>query len=103
MKLYVIKNRRKVYLKTTARTRLELFRKIGKRYFYLGRTRFSINDVKAEKDSSDTGTGVVIGGIIGLVGGPIGLIAGGFIGGLIGNSNEVQEEKTSVTFNESKV
>ena len=103
MKLYVVKNKRKVYLKTSARTRQELFRKIGKKYFYLGNARFSINDVKAEKDSSDTGTGVIIGGIVGLVGGPIGLIAGGVIGGLIGNSNEEQEEKTSISFNKSKV
>ena len=101
MKLYVVRHNRKVYLKSKARTKKELLRKIGKPYFYVRNNRFYIKDVKAEKETSDTLAGVFIGGVLGLVGGPIGVITGGTLGGLIGNTNETQESKKVATFNES--
>lgn len=103
MKLYVVKNNRKVYLKTKARTKKDLYRKLGRNYFYLRRNRFYVKDVKAEKENSDTLAGVLIGGLIGVVGGPWGVITGSTIGGLIANTNETEEQKKVATFNDSQI
>ena len=59
MKLYVVRNSRKVYLKTKARTKKELLRKIGRPYFYIRNGRFYIKEVKAERESSDSRSGFI--------------------------------------------
>lgn len=103
MKLYVKgkKTGKKIYLKMTAKSRSSLARKIGGSYFKIRSYKYSVNEVYAEKDGSDTATGAGIGGLIGLVGGPIGFIIGGTLGGLIGNSSDNDEAAEVRNFNRS--
>lgn len=104
MKLFVIdSNNQKIYIRKVARTRYELSKKIGDTKFVIKGRKYTVNQVKAETDNSDTAAGVIIGGIIGIIAGPIGVIAGGTIGGLIGNSSESEEEKQVRNFNKSRV
>jgi hypothetical protein len=103
MRLYVLRGNRRVYLRTTARSRKELYQKLGKKYFYIAKKRYTIQDVKAEAEKSDTATGLIIGGIIGLIGGPIGVVTGGALGGIIGSSNERTDAKKVKAFNASRV
>ena len=104
MKLFVIDNNEtKIYLRKIANTRFELANKIGGTKFTLRGRRYSVNDVKAEAESSDTAAGAILGGLIGLIGGPIGVLTGTTIGGLIGNSSESEENKQVRTFNRSRV
>lgn len=104
MKLFVkdIHNR-KIYIRKVAKTRFDLARKIGGTKFTLRGKRYSVNEVFAEAESSDTAAGAIIGGLIGLIGGPIGVLTGGVIGGLIGNTSESEEANGVRTFNRSRV
>ncbi len=103
MKLYVKgkKTGKKIYIKATAKSRSALAKKIGGSFFKIRSYKYSVNEVFAEKDGSDTATGAGIGGLIGLVGGPIGFIIGGTLGGLIGNSSDSTEEADVKNFNSS--
>lgn len=101
MKLYVKDSNGKVYIKETAPNRRILAAKIGSNRFTINGRQFRVADVKAEAEKSGTSTGVVVGGLLGLLAGPIGLIAGGALGGLIGSNNDVQEEEVVSNFNSS--
>jgi hypothetical protein len=104
MKLFVKskKNKKtKIYLKRTAKSRQSLANKIGGGYFVIRGEKYSVNDVYAAKEGSDTASGAVIGGILGLVGGPIGFLTGGTIGGMIGNSSDSKEAEEVRIFNGS--
>lgn len=100
MKLFVKnKNNSKVYLKLFAPTRRHLASLIGSNTFVLENEVYSVNNVEAESESSNTTAGAVIGGLIGLIGGPIGTITGSTIGGFIGNSSDKNDEKKVAIFN----
>ncbi|MBB3123303.1 outer membrane lipoprotein SlyB [Mesoflavibacter sabulilitoris] len=103
MKLYVKKGKQKIYLRHSAQNRSELARKIGGYYFTINGFNYNVNQVFAEKESSNTVAGGVIGGAIGLFGGPIGFLTGALVGGLIGNSSESKEEKEVNYFNRSRL
>lgn len=104
MKLFVRdSNNKKIYIRKVARTRYELAMKIGGKTFTLRGRRYSVNEVHAEAENSDTAAGAIIGGLLGMLGGPIGVLTGGTLGGLIGNSSESGENNAVRTFNRSRV
>ena len=104
MKLYVKDpNKRKIYLKVMAPNRRILAARIGGTIFWVNGQRYTINDVTAEAENSGAPSGIIIGGLIGLLAGPVGAIAGSTIGGLIGNSNDSQESENVKTFNTSQL
>jgi outer membrane lipoprotein SlyB len=102
MQLYVVNRKgEKNILDISASTRNELARKIG--YEFLVKNEYyDVNDVKAEASSSDTASGAVIGGILGLLGGGIGALIGGVAGGLIGGIRDEEENKLIAHFNRSR-
>lgn len=103
MKLYVKNGNQKIYLRYTAPSRNELAQRIGGYYFTLNGLNYNVNQVFAEKESSNTVAGGVIGGAIGLFGGPLGFLTGALVGGLIGNSSESKEEQEVNYFNRSRL
>lgn len=103
MKLYVKNGNIKIYLRYSAPTRVHLAHKIGGSYFTVNGINYNVNQVFAEKESSDTVTGGVIGGAIGIFGGPLGFLAGAIVGGIIGNSSESKEEREVNYFNSSNL
>lgn len=104
MKLFVTNSQNQtIYLNFSASSRDELMQKIGSPYFYLQGENYHVNNVKATKDSNNTGAGALIGGLIGLLEGPLGVLIGGAIGGLIGNSSDEEETRKVNAFNSSHV
>uniref|UniRef100_UPI004049D815 hypothetical protein n=1 Tax=Flavobacterium sp. TaxID=239 RepID=UPI004049D815 len=101
MKLYVKNGSEKIYLRHSALNRKQLVNRIGGYYFTIDGIHYNVNQVFAEKESSNTVAGGIIGGSIGLFAGPIGFLAGVFVGGLIGNSSETKEEEEVNQFNRS--
>lgn len=101
MKLYVVQNNQKRYLNLTANTRRSLANKIGGEIFFLGDTKYSVYDVRAEKEGGSAATGAVVGGVVGALGGPIGILIGGAIGGLFGNSSDEDDALKVNKFNAS--
>ena len=102
MKLYVYNHfDQKVYLNLTASTRDALADQIGGYNFFLGDNRYSVYDVLAENDTSNTATGAVVGGLVGALGGPVGILIGGFLGGIFGNATDEQETVQVRRFNQS--
>ncbi len=105
MKLYVrskANRNKKIYLRAKARSRTGLAKRLGKSSFKIRGYIYSVNEVFAEKEGSDTATGALIGGILGILGGPIGFIVGTTTGGLVGNSSENQEDEAVRYFNKSR-
>lgn len=103
MRLYVFdRKNNKVYLNLVVSTRQNLARQIGSRYFYLGNTRYSVNDVFAEIENDNTAPGALIGGALGLLGGPIGVAVGLALGGILGNSTNDDETLKVKRFNTSR-
>lgn len=104
MKLYVLSkvDGKKIYLKAIARSRTELAKKYGKSILKIRGKQYSVNEVYAEKESSDTAAGALVGSILGILGGPIGFLIGGATGGLIGNSSESKEIEAVKHFNNSR-
>ena len=106
MKLFVIdKNNAKKYIREEASTKEELAAKIGGKFFLVDGQKFSIDDVIAEADLSNTLGGVVVGGLIGALLTPVtlGLLLTGALGGLIGNSADEEEEKKVNNFNRERI
>jgi len=104
MKLYVRSvNGAKIYLREIAPNRKMLAKRIGGKRFVVNGKSYTVEEVLAEPDNSGTGTGMVVGGLIGLLGGPLTAIAGGTIGGLIGNTNDGKEKEIVNRFNTSRV
>jgi len=103
MKLYVKNGEGKVYLREVAPSRQLLARKIGGSRFLVNGRRYSVNEVVAESGRTGASTGLVIGGLLGILVSPVAAIAAGTIGGLIGNSNDSQEEEIVNNFNSSRV
>jgi len=103
MKLYIqlIHPKQKLYLKIVASTRGELANIIGSQYFNTNEGTYHVNDVFAEKESSNATAGIIIGGLIGLLAGPWGAVTGSTAGGLIGSSADQDEEKKVSIFNNS--
>lgn len=62
---------------------------------------YSIRRVEAVKDSNNTGTGAVVGGLIGLLGGPLGVLIGGGLGAALGGANDTEETRKINNFNNS--
>ena len=105
MRLYVRnkKNKKqKLYLRQKASTRNGLAKKLGKSRFTINGQIYTVNEVYAEPDQSETAAGAVIGGLLGLFGGPIGVIVGGAAGGLIGNGAETSDKELAFRFNKSR-
>lgn len=102
MKLFVRDNKTKIYLRISAQTRGELQNKLGRRHFVVRGKKYSINDVQAETDNTNTAVGAILGGIIGAFGGPIGAITGGTLGGIVGSSSDSKEKQSVLIFNRSK-
>jgi hypothetical protein len=104
MKLYVKDaNGNKIYIRHIARSRPILAGKLGARTFSVNGRRYTVNDVVAENDGTKTTAGAVIGGLFGLLFGPVGVISGGTIGGLIGSTNDVNDENQAKEFNNSRI
>lgn len=102
MKLYVCnRNNRKEYIDLVAPTRRHLAAIIGNPKFFLDDISYTVNDVYAESDNNDTVSGVILGGLVGLLGGPVGLIIGGATGALIGNNREDDDQIRVSKFNRS--
>lgn len=104
MKLFVIdKNKQKKYLREEALSREELASKIGSSTFTLDGQVYSVNDVIAEKDSSNTLGGAIVGGILGALIAPGAFLVTGALGGMIGSSADSEELKRVINFNKGKV
>lgn len=103
MKLFVNTRRGKKYLNVTASTRGALANMIGSNWFIIDGVTYSVDEVYAEEDENSTASGVVIGGLIGLLAGPVGVIGGGILGGLIGNGNDNKDNQKVRLFNNSRV
>lgn len=103
MKLYIqtVHPTQKLYLKIVASTRNELANIIGSPYFLVNGQTFHVDNVVAEKESSNAAAGIIIGGLIGLLAGPWGAFTGSTAGGLIGSSADQDEEKKVSIFNNS--
>ncbi|MEQ8624235.1 MAG: hypothetical protein RJQ00_05255 [Vicingaceae bacterium] len=101
MKLFVDKYGFKVYLDLVEDSRSTLRQRIGYDPFYLNGKQYFVHEVKAEAGGSNTPTGAIIGGTIGLIGGPLGVIVGGALGGLFGNSVDQTEIDKVNFFNRS--
>jgi hypothetical protein len=91
----------KIYLQVLAPTKSELAAIIGSPNFFAGNQVFHVNEVLAEKESSNTTAGMIIGGLLGLIVGPWGAVTGSTAGALIGNSADQDEEKKISIFNKS--
>ncbi|TWI85867.1 hypothetical protein IQ13_1036 [Lacibacter cauensis] len=103
MKLYVKdRNGQKIHLNVTAGTREELFRHLGSRQFQIMGKVYNVNQVYAEASDDNTSTGVVVGGLIGILGGPVGILIGGALGGLLGNGSDTTENERVIIFNNSR-
>lgn len=103
MKLYVLdKNKAKKYLREEASSKEELAAKVGGKTFVLDGQKFSVNDVIAESDLSNTVGGAIIGGLLGLLI-PGTFLLTGALGGLIGNSADNDEIKKVENFNKGRV
>jgi hypothetical protein len=104
MKLFVIdKNNSKKYLREEAYSKEELASKIGGRTFILDGQRYSVNDVIAESDLSNTFGGAILGGLIGTFLIPGVFLLTGTLGGLIGNSTDNEEAKKVENFNKGRI
>jgi hypothetical protein len=101
MKLFVKISQSKIYLQVVAPTKIDLANLIGGPSFMINGYIMHVNDVVAEKESSNTTAGMIIGGIIGLLVGPWGAVTGSTAGALIGNSADQEEEKKVSIFNKS--
>lgn len=62
---------------------------------------YNVTDIVAISSNNETGTGALVGGLVGLLGGPIGMIIGGSLGAVIGDANDAEERKMVTNFNES--
>ncbi len=99
----------KIYIESKAKTRQELYREMGKKFFTIkcpvcgNIQRFSVNDVMAEAKSDTTLTGTLLGGLAGMLLGPLGAAAGAITGGIIGLNEDTKEEKEVRKFNNSYV
>ena len=94
----------KRYLNIVASTRHELSTKLGHYNFYLDNKpypTYNVNEVFAEKVSTNSIPGAIIGGLVGLLLGPEGVIAGAAIGGAIGFGTDSDENKRVNIFNNS--
>lgn len=104
MKLYLWSkaNNQKVFLSISAKVRDDLRRALGGDWFNINDGySYSVNEVFAERDVSNTTVGAVMGGIVGALGGPIGIAIGAGLGGIIGNSSDEEEQRKVNTFNSS--
>ena len=100
MRLYVVDNfDRKIYLKSSAKTRHELAREFGS-VFTVNGMACSAQNVVAEK-SDIAALGMVVGGALGLFGGVPGVLLGGALGGLVGHDTDEKERKAVDAFNAS--
>lgn len=103
MKLYVVSPyNQKIYLNLAASSREELYRHLGSKRFQLMGNIYNVNQVYAETSDDNTSTGVVVGGLIGILGGPVGIVIGSALGGLIGNQSDDTENERVVIFNNSR-
>lgn len=102
MRLYVKdKNNKKVFLKLTAPTKLELVQKLGTPYFTIDNETYHVSQVTAELNGSNTAGGAILGGILGLITGGTGVLIGGLAGGILGGISDSDEEKKVTIFNQS--
>ncbi|MDE1327020.1 hypothetical protein L9W97_17985, partial [Vibrio aestuarianus] len=92
---------KKVYIKTLARSRAELIRKLGGKKFSINGKQYLVSAVKAEPSSDNTAVSMLVGGAIGLLGGVPGVIAGGAVGGLLGSDKDKKDKLLVQSFNRS--
>jgi len=100
MKLYVLDNGNKKYIKANAKNRKELAKHIGKK-FKIDNKTYSVMQVNAERSNDNAAASMIIGGVIGLLGGVAGALAGSTIGGILGNVKDKQEMEFVDSFNKS--
>jgi hypothetical protein len=102
MRLYVSDDEtgEKTYIQRTARDKRELANLFGSDRIKVKGKVYSVNSVRAEKNSK-AASAMALGGIIGVVGGVPGVLLGGLIGGLMGKSSEDEDEKNVKIFNGS--
>ena len=101
MKLYVIdkENKNKITLDVLASNKAELRRLLGSDNFVVKNKYYTIDDVKAAYDSSETVAGILIGSVLGLLVGPIGPLVGGIIGGFVGEVKVNEQKVKAKKFN----
>lgn len=104
MKLFVVdrQTKKKIFLDINARNRAELANRIGRTFTVKGK-RYTIHDVKASADNSNTVGGVVVGALFGILAGPGGVALGGAAGGLIGGAKVSDDKKRAQRFNRDRV
>lgn len=106
MRLYVFdKNGKKITLSLRANSRSELFYLLGGGHFNFGDGEiFSVNQVRAERDSENhlnAAVGGILGGLVGILAGPAGVVIGAGIGGALGNNKDLTEQASIDNFNNS--
>jgi len=102
MKLYVIKNKERVYINKIALTRSELERVIGKKWFVVDGGRYSVRDVCADGgDDNDIYISFIVGGLIGMILGPVGIFVGFIVGYIFGVCKYLNVKNDVVKFNKS--
>lgn len=92
---------KKLYLKSNAKTRRDLFNKLGTTEILIGGILYHISDVVAENNTDLTSVGMIVGGLIGFCGGVWGVILGGIFGGMYGWREDNEENERVCIFNES--
>ena len=104
MKLYVTgQDGNRIYINVLASTRQELANRIGSPWFIVHGQTFHVNNVRAQTSGSNTASGAVVGGLIGILAGPIGILAGSILGGAIGNGSDKTENAQIMYFENSRI
>lgn len=101
MKLYVKdKNtKEKIIIDVVANNRSELLHRIGSRTFIVKNKSYTINDVKAFNNNSNTVGSALVGALVGVLIGPAGVAIGGAAGGVIGGIRDNEENERVKRFN----
>lgn len=103
MRLYVINTNpvKKVYIRASAKNKVELVKIIGSRRFKVKDKIYDIEDVIAESSRIGVVVSTTIGAIIGMVAGALGVIVGATLGYFMEYGAERQELEFVDEFNNS--
>ena len=102
MRLYILEDKKKIYINHFANTRRDLYCSIGSFEFKLGSNRYNINEVVAEYED-DIVVSTVLGALVGIFLGSLGIAIGAVVGYLFGLSKTSDDHMKADTFNKSIV